>query len=248
MTKTGGPRRGPFFEVNTDSKQLLHSGQLYDSSLCDLVDEQQRLLEKLYDFNATRPSQQEERQRLMKEMFGDIGKDCYIEPPLYSNWACKHVHFGDSVYANFSLTLVDDTHIYVGSHTMIGPNVTIPRMSETAQRDLRAIQRACTHRRKLPDRRWRDRAPRSDDRGQYGHRRGQRGHPRHPRERRRGRIAVQGDETDRREGRRGLFQRQKDPRGTQKAQITHTGAKKAASNVRSRFSFRQATAKRTPIA
>ena len=63
-----------------DSKQLLHSGQLYDSSLCDLVDEQQRLLEKLYDFNSTRPSQQEERQRLMKEMFGDIGKDCYIEP------------------------------------------------------------------------------------------------------------------------------------------------------------------------
>ena len=111
--------------MNTDSKQLLHSGQLYDSSLCDLVDEQQRLLEKLYDFNATRPSQQEERQRLMKEMFGDIGKDCHIEPPLYSNWACKHVHFGDSVYANFSLTLVDDTHIYVGSHTMIGPNVTI---------------------------------------------------------------------------------------------------------------------------
>lgn len=99
-----------------DSKQLLHSGQLYDSSLCDLVDEQQRLLEKLYDFNATRPSQQEERQRLMKEMFGDIGKDCYIEPPLYSNWACKHVHFGDGVYANFSLTLVDDTHIYVESY------------------------------------------------------------------------------------------------------------------------------------
>lgn len=157
-----------------DSKRLLHSGQLYDSSLCDLVDEQQRLLEKLYDFNATRPSQQEERQRLMKEMFGDIGKDCYIEPPLYSNWACKHVHFGDSVYANFSLTLVDDTHIYVGSHTMIGPNVTIPRMFETAQRDLRAIQRAGTHRRKLPDRRGRDRAPRRDDRGQNGHRRGQR--------------------------------------------------------------------------
>lgn len=44
-----------------DSKQLLHSGQLYDSSLCDLVDEQQRLLEKLYDFNATRPSRSDRR-------------------------------------------------------------------------------------------------------------------------------------------------------------------------------------------
>ncbi len=29
------------------------------------------------------------------------------------------------VYANYNLTCVDDTHIYIGSYTMIGPNVTI---------------------------------------------------------------------------------------------------------------------------
>ena len=29
---------------------------------------------------------------------------------------------GDYVYANFGLTCVDDTHIYIGEHTMIGPN------------------------------------------------------------------------------------------------------------------------------
>lgn len=29
------------------------------------------------------------------------------------------------MYANFNLTLVDDSHIYVGDYTMIGPNVTI---------------------------------------------------------------------------------------------------------------------------
>ena len=43
--------------------------------------------------------------------------------------ACKragaHVHFGNNVYANFNLTLVDDTHIYVGDGTMFGPNVVI---------------------------------------------------------------------------------------------------------------------------
>lgn len=108
-----------------DKEKMLHCGELYDSSLCDLVDEQTALLEKLYDFNATRPSQGAERARLLKEMFAEIGEDCYIEPPLYSNWACRHVHFGDRVYANFSLTLVDDTHIYVGDNTMIGPNVTL---------------------------------------------------------------------------------------------------------------------------
>jgi galactoside O-acetyltransferase len=35
------------------------------------------------------------------------------------------VHFGKNVYANFNLTLVDDTHIYVGDYTKFGPNVTV---------------------------------------------------------------------------------------------------------------------------
>ena len=58
-------------------------------------------------------------------MLAEVGEDCYIEPPLHANWGGRHVHFGRNVYANFSLTLVDDTHIYVGDYTMIGPNVTI---------------------------------------------------------------------------------------------------------------------------
>ena len=33
--------------------------------------------------------------------------------------------FWQNVYANFNLTLVDDTHIYIGDYTMIGPNVTV---------------------------------------------------------------------------------------------------------------------------
>ena len=32
---------------------------------------------------------------------------------------------GKQVYANSHLTLVDDTHIYIGDYTMIGPNVTL---------------------------------------------------------------------------------------------------------------------------
>ena len=82
-------------------------------------------LEKLYDFNATRPSEAEKRQSLLKDMFAEIGDGCYIEPPFYANWGGAHCHFGKNVYANFNLTMVDDTHIYVGDHTMIGPNVTI---------------------------------------------------------------------------------------------------------------------------
>ncbi len=62
---------------------------------------------------------------MLKEMFAEIGEGCYIEPPLHANWGGRHVHFGSYVYANFNLTLVDDTHIYVGDYTMFGPNVVV---------------------------------------------------------------------------------------------------------------------------
>jgi galactoside O-acetyltransferase len=82
-------------------------------------------MEKLYDYNMTRPLEQDKRQKLLKEMFAEIGEGCYIEPPLHANWGCHRVHFGSGVYCNFNLCLVDDVDIYVGDHCMIAPNVVI---------------------------------------------------------------------------------------------------------------------------
>lgn len=106
-------------------REKLHSGELYWPSDEKIMAEQRQCMERLYDFNATRPSEGETRTQLLKEMFAQIGEGCYIEPPLHANWGGHFVHFGKGVYANFNLTLVDDTHIYVGDYTMIGPNVTI---------------------------------------------------------------------------------------------------------------------------
>lgn len=70
-------------------------------------------------------------------MFAHIGQGCYIEPPLHSNFGCHHVHFGNGVYANYNLTLVDDTFIYVGDNTMFGPNVTIATAGHPIEPSLR---------------------------------------------------------------------------------------------------------------
>lgn len=106
-------------------KEKLHSGEIYYPSGDEIMTEQLGYVNKLYDFNMTRPTELDKREEMLKEMFAEIGENCYIEPPLHSNWGGHHVHFGNNVYANFNLTLVDDTHIYVGDCTMIGPNVTI---------------------------------------------------------------------------------------------------------------------------
>jgi galactoside O-acetyltransferase len=105
--------------------EKMHAAMLYDPNDADIMTEQTACLDRLYDFNATRPTEMDKRQALMKEMFAEIGEGCYIEPPFHANWGGKHVHFGHHVYANFNLTMVDDTHIYVGDYTMFAPNVTV---------------------------------------------------------------------------------------------------------------------------
>lgn len=108
-----------------DIKEKMHSGELYLPNDETLMAEQMLCLEKLYDFNTTRPHEFQKRETLLKELFAEIGDGCYIEPPFHANWGGKHVHFGKNIYANFGLTLVDDTHIYVGDYTMFGPNVIV---------------------------------------------------------------------------------------------------------------------------
>ena len=119
------------------NREKLHSGEIYYPSDDEIMKEQLLCLEKLYDFNMTRPIEQEKREAMLKEMFAEIGEGCYIEPPLHANWGGKHVHFGKMVYANFNLTMVDDTHIYVGDYTLIGPNVTIATAGHPIDPELR---------------------------------------------------------------------------------------------------------------
>ena len=106
-------------------REKIHSGKVYYPSGDEIMTEQLSYLDKLYDFNITRPTELKKREEMLKDMFWEIGENCYIEPPFHANWGGHHVHFGNNVYANFNLTMVDDTHIYVGDCTMFGPNVTV---------------------------------------------------------------------------------------------------------------------------
>ena len=108
-----------------DFYDRLHSGEIYAPLDNEILTEQTQYLELLYDYNQTRPSEGERRTCLLREMLAEVGENCYIEPPFHTNWGGHHVHFGKWVYANFGLTCVDDTHIYVGDYVLFGPNVVL---------------------------------------------------------------------------------------------------------------------------
>lgn len=102
----------------------MKNGQLYFCTDEEVAKEQLKCLDRLYDFNRTRPSEMPKRMALLKEILAEVGENCYVEPPLHANWGIN-THFGNNVYANFNLTLVDDCDIYVGDSVMFGPNVTV---------------------------------------------------------------------------------------------------------------------------
>lgn len=119
-----------------NAKERMKSGKIYFCNDEELAKEQLRRLDRLYDFNQTRPSEMPKRMALLKEILAEVGENCYVEPPLHANWGC-HTHFGNNVYANFNLTLVDDTDIYVGDSVLFGPNVVVAVAGHPVDPDLR---------------------------------------------------------------------------------------------------------------
>lgn len=113
-------------------------GLIYDPMDEEILKMQFPYQDKLFEFNKLKPSDIDKKQQYMNEVFAECGDNCYIELPFRANWGGHHVHFGNGVYANSNLTLVDDGHIYVGDKVMFGPNVTIATANHPIEPTLRA--------------------------------------------------------------------------------------------------------------
>ena len=123
-----------------EAKKRMMEGRIYPPGDEEIMAEQVVCMQKLWEYNQIQPKDMDKRFLKLQDMFAEIGEGSYIEPPLNANFGGKHVHFGKYVYANYNLTMVDDTHIYVGDYTMIGPNVTIATAGHPIDPALRSVQ------------------------------------------------------------------------------------------------------------
>ena len=56
-------------------KDKMHTGELYLPNDKEIMTGQLKKLDRLYDFNATRPTELDKREELLKEMFAEIGEE-----------------------------------------------------------------------------------------------------------------------------------------------------------------------------
>lgn len=123
----------------SEMRDRIHTGELYFPDEEEILQEQIRYQDLLYDYNQTRPSEGEKRAALLRKMLAEVGDNCYIEAPFYANWGGHHLHLGNGIYINYGLTCVDDTHIYIGDRTLLGPNCTLAAAGHPIDPELRRM-------------------------------------------------------------------------------------------------------------
>lgn len=105
-------------------RRRMEVGELYTDLGEGLPEERRAGKELVYDYNLTRPAEEVRRAELLKKLFGNIGENGWIEPPLRVAYG-SHTHIGKNFYANFNFILVDDATVTIGDNVMVAPNVTI---------------------------------------------------------------------------------------------------------------------------
>lgn len=65
-----------------------------------------------------------ERHDYISTIFGQVGKDAYLEPPFNVDYGFN-VSIGDYFYANFNLTILDTSVVKIGKYVQFGPNCVI---------------------------------------------------------------------------------------------------------------------------
>lgn len=108
----------------SSEKDKMLSGELYKSFDAELLAERQRAKEIVFRYNSLQPSLVEERNELLRSLFGSVKGNFFIEPPFRCDYGCN-IEIGENFYANYNLVILDCAKVTIGDNVLIGPNVGI---------------------------------------------------------------------------------------------------------------------------
>jgi galactoside O-acetyltransferase len=80
-------------------KNAIHSQQVYDPTDESIMAEQELCMERLYDYNHTRPSEHAKRAQLLKEMLAECGAGSdHIQRKTGSRRFCNRIFEGYNLW------------------------------------------------------------------------------------------------------------------------------------------------------
>jgi maltose O-acetyltransferase len=105
-------------------RQRMVTGDLYDPLDPELVAARAHARDLCQALNATREAEQEERRRILRQLFGAGGDSVWIQPPFYCDYG-SNIELGERVFFNFNCVVLDVCPVQIGKFTLFGPAVQI---------------------------------------------------------------------------------------------------------------------------
>lgn len=119
--------------------EIRKGGWMY-AGASDHPDVEQTLIEtadKCHEFNSLKPSQKEERNRILRDLLGSVGERFSILGPFRCDLGFN-IHLGENFLGNFNLSILDEAEVRIGDNVMIGPNcslITVTHAIDAAERN-----------------------------------------------------------------------------------------------------------------
>jgi maltose O-acetyltransferase len=100
------------------------AGELYDPMDAALVAARVRARDLCQALNNSSEAQQQDRRRILRDLFGRGGDTVWMQPPFYCDYG-SNIELGERVFFNFNCIVLDVCPIRIGSFTLFGPAVQI---------------------------------------------------------------------------------------------------------------------------
>lgn len=110
-------------ETLTEKEKML-AGELYDPSDSELMELRANARRLTDRFNRLYSDEWDERQKILRELFGSVEGDIHIESTFNCDYG-GNIHVGDNFYANFGCVILDVAEVNIGKNCWLAPQVGI---------------------------------------------------------------------------------------------------------------------------
>ena len=137
--KICGARSSSAFSRKKEMKselQKLKDGELYDYTDPEVRAAHIRAVELCDEYNETKRTETEKRERILRELFGSLGENALIEKNIRIDYGFN-VHAGDNFFCNYDCVFLDCAPITFGNNVFIAPQCGFYAVNHPLEADLR---------------------------------------------------------------------------------------------------------------
>jgi maltose O-acetyltransferase len=108
----------------TGMKERMQAGELYIADDPQLTADHYRASTLLERFNRTRIEEQDERDRLLRELLGHLGDGAIVKPPFRCDYGTP-ISIGAGTFINYDCIMLDGATIEIGADCQIATRVQL---------------------------------------------------------------------------------------------------------------------------